>query len=326
MKGSLKIAICITAVVLLSLGCTNKKSGQADMALPAEPNYGDSTQWYMSDRQSGVDVFYIISTETGDYVLDGVTYHHADTYNDSLRGPLYSEMLGVDTLLSGQLNFYSPYYRQCSLQSFANKDSISVRFPIALGDVRRSFDYYLKHKNNGRPFILAGFSQGAIIMLELMKEMDENVFSRMVAAYAIGTSISQETVNSCPHIVAAQGAGDTGVTICYNSVRDASCSLWDKSAIAINPVNWKTDATSAILITEPSPLLPVAEQKKDTMNVHLDVSSGLVFVEGYTATDYVLPLIGREGNYHSREIWLYRQQLRENMALRAANFLKSRAH
>jgi hypothetical protein len=54
------------------------------------------------------------------------------------------------------------------------------------------------------------------------------------------------------------------------------------------------------------------------MTVHLDKASGLLFVEGFTAQDYILPLIGVEGNYHSREIWLYRQQLRENMALRAA--------
>ena len=28
-------------------------------------------------------------------------------------------------------------------------------------------------------------------------------------------------------------------------------------------------------------------------------------------------MLGVEGNYHTREIWLYRDQLRENMALRA---------
>jgi hypothetical protein len=45
-------------------------------------------------------------------------------------------------------------------------------------------------------------------------------------------------------------------------------------------------------------------------------------VEGYTAQDYMLPLLGIEGNYHTREIWLYRQQLRENMELRANRFLQ----
>lgn len=38
---------------------------------------------------------------------------------------------------------------------------------------------------------------------------------------------------------------------------------------------------------------------------------------GTTATDYLIPAIGREGNYLSREIWLYRDSIRGNMALRA---------
>jgi hypothetical protein len=36
----------------------------------------------------------------------------------------------------------------------------------------------------------------------------------------------------------------------------------------------------------------------------------------------MLPLLGIEGNYHTREIWLYRQQLRKNMELRANRFLQ----
>jgi hypothetical protein len=59
------------------------------------------------------------------------------------------------------------------------------------------------------------------------------------------------------------------------------------------------------------------EQKKDTLTVHLDTVTGLLNVSGYTGKDYMLPLIGREGNYHSREVWLYRNQLKENMKLRS---------
>lgn len=153
-------------------------------------------------------------------------------------------------------------------------------------------------------------------MLELLKEMDDDTYERMIAAYAIGITIAE----TGPHIVPAKGADDTGVTICYNSVRDTGCTMrgWEKSSVAINPVNWRTDSTRASLITEPSPLLPVAEQKKDTMTVHLDTATGLLIVEGFTAQDYMLPLLGVEGNYHTREIWLYRNQLRENMALRGS--------
>ena len=319
-----QIKLIVLAACLLSLlaQCQSPKTSQE--ALPAAPNYDEASQWYISDRQSQADVFYIISTETGDYTLAGVPYHHADTYNDSLRAPLYSEMLGVDTLVSGRLNYYAPYYRQCSLQSFGSDSLMAARYPIALDDVRRAFKHYLSHYNQGRPFILAGYSQGAMIMLQLLQEMDEATFQHLIAAYAIGVSISKEQLAS-PHIIPATGADDTGVTICYNSVRDARNAvsrIGENNVVAINPVNWRTDATPVTFMTEPTPLLPVDQQQKDTLTVHLDQASHLLFVEGYTATDYVLPLFGMEGNYHTREIWLYRDQLRDNMALRAATFLK----
>ena len=315
MKKTFGLLLIAMPMLMGMASCCKKSTADVPMA----PDYQDPGQWYITDRGAAADVFYIISTETGDYPLpNGEICHYADTYNDSIRAPLYGEMLGVDTLVSGQLNFFSPYYRQCSLQTFQSDSLTSALMPLAMDDVRRAFQYYLEHNNNGRPFILAGFSQGAHIMLELLKEMDDDTFQRMIAAYVIGITITDDD----PHIVAAKRADDTGVTICYNSVRDTGCAMsgWTNSSIAINPVNWRTDSTHALLITEPSPLLPVAEQKKDTMTVHLDTASGLLIVEGYTAQDYMLPLLGVEGNYHTREIWLYRDQLRDNMALRASSF------
>ena len=238
-----KIIAGILVLLVVWTSCQSHKNGVA--SIPEEPDYQDSTQWYMTNRKADADIFYITSTETGDYALPhGATAHYADTYSDSLRAPLYGEMVGVDTLVSGRLNFISPYYRQCSLQSFENDSLKAARLPLPLGDVRRAFQYYLKHLNGGRPFILAGYSQGAYIMLELLKEMDDVTYKRMIAAYAIGITIRE----SHPHIVPAKGADDTGVTICYNSVRDTSCAMrgWEKSNVAINPVNWHTDSAVAI--------------------------------------------------------------------------------
>ncbi len=294
--------------------------------LPTAPEYADVAQWFITDRHADCDIFYITSTETGDYtVAGGAVCHYADTRNDSTRRPIGDEMQGVDMLISGTCNYYSPYYRQCSLQTFASDSLVQARLPIAVADVKRAFDYYITRLNGGRPFVLAGFSQGAMILLELLKQMNDATFSRMVAAYAIGVTISQEQLDACRRIVAAQGESDTGVTICYNSVRDTGCALpgWGHSVVAINPVNWRTDATPATLVTEPSPLIPLAQQHKDTLTVTLDQQSGLLLVDGFTGTDYILPLIGKEGNYHSREIWLYRNQLRDNIATRATHYRRS---
>lgn len=189
------MAACAIAVAITLLpGCTTgRKALHAADFLPPTPHYDDATQWYITDRHADADIFYITSTETGDYPhTDGTPCHYADTYIDSLRNPILGEMEGVDRLLSGALNFYSPYYRQCSIQTFTSDSTIAVRMPVATNDIKKAFRHYLKHLNNQRPFILAGYSQGAMILLELLKEMDKQTYSRMIAAYAVGVSIPKE--------------------------------------------------------------------------------------------------------------------------------------
>ncbi|MBP5341798.1 MAG: DUF3089 domain-containing protein [Bacteroidales bacterium] len=275
--------------------------------IPAAPDYGDNSQWYIADRDAAVDVFYIVSTECDDYGISGRTYHYADTRNDSIRALLYGEMVGVDRLLAGELNYYSPYYRQVTMETYTSDSLVEARMPLAYGDVRKAFAYYLKHYNQGRPFILAGFSQGAMAVVDLLDEMSDSTCSRLVAAYVVGYKVTDTNAHICP----AKDSADLGVTICYNSVRDNSCAipfLSDGNLMAINPVNWRTDATPAMLIDP---------RYGDTLTVTLDTTSLLLHIDGYTRNDYMLPLVGCEGNYHCLEISLFSEVLHRNIALRA---------
>ena len=275
--------------------------------IPEEPDYADTTQWYIADRDAAVDVFYIVSTECDDYTLGGKPMHYADTRNDSIRALLYGEMEGVDRLLAGELNYYSPYYRQVTMETYTNDSLVDARMPLAYGDVRKAFAYYLEHYNNGRPFILAGFSQGAMAVVDLLNEMADSTYSRLVAAYVLGYKVTDTNA----HIRPAQDSADLGVTICYNSVKDNSCAvpiLSDGNLMAINPVSWRTDATPALLVDP---------RYGDTLTVTLDTTSLLLHIDGYTRDDYMLPLIGCEGNYHCLEISLFSEVLRRNIALRA---------
>ncbi len=295
MATVLSIAFCFIA-------CAPKSD-----VIPMEPDYGDTTQWYVADRGAAVDVFYIVSTECDDYTLDGKTMHYADTRNDEIRALLHGEMEGVDRLLAGELNYYSPYYRQVTMETYTSDSLVDARMPLAYGDVRRAFDYYLEHYNNGRPFILAGFSQGAMAVVDLLKAIDDATYGRMVAAYVIGYKVTDTNA----HIRPAQDSADLGVTICYNSVRDNSCAipiLSDGNLMAINPVNWRTDATPAMLVDP---------RYGDTLTVALDTLSLLLHIDGYTRNDYMLPLIGCEGNYHCLDLALFADCLRRNSALRA---------
>ena len=66
--------IAIIATSLLTQCRMQDKNGLSEDVLPPTPDYNDTTQWYITDRNGGADLFYIISTETGDYALDGEEY------------------------------------------------------------------------------------------------------------------------------------------------------------------------------------------------------------------------------------------------------------
>lgn len=319
----LAAAVLLTASAACTVSSRRDHAAIRNEAVPREPDYTLASQWYTADRGGAADIFYIPSTSTFDYRPGDSTWcHYADTYTDSLRRGMTLEMQGVDLLIGGNLNFRAPYYRQCSMESFTGDSLRDARLELPAGDVRRAFAHYLTRINPDRPFILAGFSQGAFLALRLMEEMDDAAYARMVAAYLIGIPVPSSRLAACPRIRAARGADDTGVTVCYNSVRDASCADGLRSALCINPVNWSTGGEPAVLDTEPSPFIPLDRQQKQHLEVALDTASNLLFVSGYVSDDYILPLFGREGNYHSREIWLYRQQLRDNMQNRVNQFLK----
>ena len=83
-------------------------------------------------------------------------------------------------------------------------------------DVFAALDYYFEHLNGGRPFILAGHSQGSImqsfVLAEYMKAHPEYL-KRMIAAYVIGFSITEDYLKANPHLKFAEGADDTAIVV-----------------------------------------------------------------------------------------------------------------
>ena len=282
-------------------------------AVPAAPDYASAASWYVTDRSGKADIFYVSSTETVDYEVGGTTFHYASGADSAACPGLRSEMQGVDRILSGDLNFYSPFYRQVTMETYADSALVARRFPVAMGDVRKAVRQYVSSMNGGRPFILAGFSQGGEAVVELLKEMPDSLRPRMVAAYVLGWKITPRDLADAPWIRPARGADDTGVTVCYNSVEapeDANPLVSGGNSVAINPVNWCTDATPAVLF--------------DSLTVTLDPASKMLLVEGYDGDSSWLPYF-QDGCYHTFEIRWYGDHLRENIAERTRAFLALQA-
>lgn len=96
---------------------------------------------------------------------------------------------------------------------------MNIEGPPAV-DVFAAFKYYLKHYNHGRPYILVGHSQGSDVLRYLLSDYMKThprVYSRMVAAYIVGQSITPRYLADNPHLKFARGAGDTGVIVSWNT-------------------------------------------------------------------------------------------------------------
>ncbi len=83
-------------------------------------------------------------------------------YGEELRDKAtrcFKKQTGVHTEVG---NIFAPFYRQISMAVLdPNEDTCKI-FLLGYKDVSRAFEYYLKHLNNGRPFILDGHNPGSI--------------------------------------------------------------------------------------------------------------------------------------------------------------------
>ena len=192
-----------------------------------------------------------------------------------------------------------------------NEDTIKNRTRLSGGDVCAAFDHFQAHRDTSRPLIIAGFSQGGLAVVELLKHIDDETYSQLAAAYVLGYKVTKADMAGCSHIRPAEGETDTGVTICYNTVKDVKyvIPVIAASDICINPVNWRTDATPAML--------------HDTITVTVSPERHVLVVSDYSGSEYAAYKgFINVGDIHSCEPWLYSECLAKNIKVRAKEWRK----
>lgn len=304
----MKSCYLLWLVLWAAVGCQSPKQ--------EESAYADSSAWYAPAKvydPSLADVFFVLPTVMHDWTDEqGVVHHHADPNKPDIRTQMDAFFAVCDPLFSDSCNFVAPYYRQISMESWVLGNAvIAERFPTAMGDIQQAFDYYIAHRNPDRPFVLAGYSQGGKAVVELLKTMSDHTYKRLVAAYVIGFPVTAEDRKGCARIVPAADSLDTGVTVCYNSVASVGgvSPVLDGGTMCINPLNWRTDATPAIVW--------------DTVSVAADAAHALLIVSGLDPKRYYRPQYATlfpMGCYHSQEIALYGPSLQRNVKKRIAAF------
>lgn len=281
-------------------------------------DYSDKDMWYAAEGEGKTtDVFYITPTCTWSKKDDkGVVHYNMDVTDSAQRARTHSPSELARRALSQHSNFYCPYYAQVSMDTWMESDVALVeqRYKIAERDIKNAFEYYIKNLNNGRPFILAGHSQGGAMVLELLKDsMDEDTYKNMVAAYVIGYPVTADDLKG-KYILPATSSGDTGVVVAYNSTAtlDAASPIFEGNELCVNPVSWSYDTAPAI------------SHIGDT--VSLDTTHHTLIVKGADVDAYYVPsaaLIIPRGNLHIAEYDLYMKELGENTLNRINSFMKN---
>ena len=229
-----------------------------DKNIPTD--YSKKANWYQIPQiTKKVDTFYIYATEyiMGSFEEGAPDYATLD--NAEMLEGVKVEYRDHASAFAEATNVFLPYYRQSGLK-FAGKvfektghaDEAFTGMP--LNDIIAALDYYFEHLNGGRPFILAGHSQGSAMALMLLKTYFKDhpeYYARMVAAYTIGYSVTDEYLAANPHLKFATGECDTGVIIAWNTEGPKNVETNAHNLVvlpktrSINPLNWKLDETYA---------------------------------------------------------------------------------
>ena len=313
-------------------------------------DYSDKNNWFHlpENTDKPVDTFFIYPTVYINPAPDAPIIVPVE--DPMMRAAVKDHYPQAPVLFEDLTNVYEPFYRQSNLCALLGKgadESRALQLREQRTDVYAALDYYFEHFNQGRPFILAGHSQGSLMLKIALKDYFKehtDYLERMVAAYVVGISVTTDDLEANPALKFAERADDTGVIVSWNTEgpenKNAFSLLVLKNAISINPLNWKRDDTYApasenlgdrIPINDRDNFLTVIgfqEHRPGLADAQLDVERGVV-VCTTMADQYVKPLApGQDppfgpASLHTMDYPAYWENIRENVQTRIKAFLTS---
>jgi hypothetical protein len=319
-------------LVIVNAGC--KKDQES--AVPSDvTDYSKPEHWLAvpSNPDKPVDVFYVYPTVWRK--VDPAEPNYCTIDNPSMLKGAAVAFSQQATAFETAGNVYAPFYSQadgaCTLP-LAEDQRWEVIRKVPAADVTAAFDYFINNYNNGRPFIIAGHSQGAnVIMLLLSDYMTTHpdVYARMIAAYVIGYPVTAEFMAANEHLKFAEGPDDIGVIISYNTqspkvVPGTNIVVANNIGLVINPINWKRDETPASATESLGSFMPGANDVCVKVSAYadasIDLAKGVLICSSVDENTLVFPNMGL-GVYHVWDYSLYYYNLRENAERRVNKFL-----
>ncbi len=293
-------------------------------ALPQKVDAADvypkdqSQEGFLGDSQAEapVDVFFIHPT----------TYYGADSWNQPLDDQKANAMISAQVLpnQAGVFNscckVYVPHYRQATLYSFFEKsENSAAALDLAYGDVKAAFEYFIEHYNEGRPFIVAGHSQGSRHLDVLLKEVIQGseLQGRMVAAYPVGFPL--DGTNGIP---VCESAEQTGCQVTWNTVSPEFVQYRDtQNDLCVNPLSWKKNGDYKDPTYNKGAVNYAQKGNLEIGIADAQCKNGLLVVKTMGSDQYPFGLLGT-GNYHLYDYGLYHMNVRKNTVTRVNAFLQ----
>ena len=311
----------------------------ADTEPPPPPDYANPDHWAaLPERQDLADLTPTDAVRdnqalalTDVFFIHPTTFYEDSGWNQDLADETanadtdYGVMRNQASIFNGCCRIYAPRYRQATLYSFFDREGDGQdAIDFAYEDVARAFDHYLENFNQGRPFILAGHSQGALHADTLLREKLQGspAAERMIAAYPIGYYLDGS--NGFP---VCDSAEQTGCQVSWNALGPAGERIEDTlDAICVNPLTWRAnDAYAGFSANlggvnygfgkddEPTPE-PIETGIADAQCI-----DGALIVSEIRSEHY--PAVFGEGEYHVYDLNLFHMNLRANAEARTRAFL-----
>ncbi len=301
---------------------------------PAPPDYALNESWSaLPFRNDVADVVPKGETWIPDSLKEvDVFYVHPTIYQ---QGPLWNASLDMEkinrkvdkypvrlqaSVFNASCRVYAPRYRQAVVGVFYHESEDGDKaLDLAYSDVRRAFQYYMKHHNEGRPFIIAGHSQGTHHTRRLLREMVDTTELRkqMVAAYVIGFTIADTLYRN---LQLCSNEDETGCYVTWMSYKEGFMpqGKWFKNTQSINPLSWTTD-TSVVVNENHTGAVVLNPNRIRTRKMEVrikDVGGKVLWVKTKA------PWFRLMKNLHVADYGLFYMDIRRNVATRVQRFLK----
>lgn len=235
----------------------------------------------------------------------------------------YTSILYQASVFNQSCRVFAPRYRQAHIKNFfrKDKDKAEAAFDTAYADLKNAFEYYLQHWNNGRPIIIAGHSQGALMAERLLKDYFEGkpLQNKLVVAYALGWPVPK---NYFTTLTMCKDSLQTSCVCSWRTLRRGYIPLYMRkekgNAYATNPLTWTMDNTYARRTqNKGSVLVKFNKVFKHTTDAQVD--KGLLFVK---KPRFPWSFFYFTKNYHIGDINLFYVNIQEDVKRRIGLYWK----